>query len=124
MTVIRASQIEYFELPGITFSSFASPKKGSTENSAWRLNIQAGTPGATHQVTKQEIIHAVKGSAVATIDGKSVTLQPGDTVLVPPLTDFTLANPGPELFEAIAILPVGAQARMGAEPLFTPPWAA
>jgi quercetin dioxygenase-like cupin family protein len=123
MTVIRASEVEIFELPGIIFSSFASPKKGSTENAAWRLRIQPGTPGAPHQLTHQEVIHAISGKATATVGGKATTLQSGDTIIVPPNTDFSLANTGAEPFEAIAIFPASGQTIIGGE-AFTPPWAA
>jgi mannose-6-phosphate isomerase-like protein (cupin superfamily) len=52
-------------------------------------------------------------------------VAPGDAVIVPAHTRLCATNAFDEPAEAIAILPVGAQARMSAdgEP-FTPPWAA
>jgi mannose-6-phosphate isomerase-like protein (cupin superfamily) len=66
---------------------------------------------------------ALRGRARISIDGGQVELAAGDAFVVPAGTTFTLANPHPEAFEAVAALPVGGRARMpGGEP-FTPPWA-
>jgi len=41
---------------------------------------------------------------------------------VPAGVTFTLANPGDQPFEAVAMLPVGGRATIGGEEM-TPPWA-
>lgn len=123
MTLIRASDCENFDLPGIRFTSFATPRRGSTEIAAWRVTIGPGTPGTPHQLTRLEIVHAIRGRAVATIAGQSVDVGPGDTLLVPPHTDFSLANHDQTEFEAIAVLPAGGQALTEGAQAFTPPWA-
>ncbi len=122
MTLVRAIDCEIFELPGIRFTPFATPKRGSSDIAAWRLTIKAGTPGTPHQLTRQEIIHATGGHAVATIAGRNIDVHAGDTLLVPPLTDFSLANPGKANFEAIAMIPAGTQALADGMKPFSPPW--
>jgi mannose-6-phosphate isomerase-like protein (cupin superfamily) len=66
---------------------------------------------------------ATAGRARATIAGAEHDLVAGGAVIVPAETDFALSNPHREPFEAVAILPIGGQARIGDEPPFTPPWA-
>ena len=124
MTLNRAENCAVFELPGIRFTSLVSPKTGGEDNSVWRLSIAAGTPGTAHRLTRQELIHALSGTAVATIGGRRIMVEQGDTIMVPPMTAFSLANESTTAFEAIAIFPKGGQAIMGDEAPFTPPWAA
>jgi len=47
----------------------------------------------------------------------------GDTIVVPPDTDFALGATGDEPAVALCVLPAGGQARLAGEPPFTPPWA-
>ncbi len=124
MTYLPAAATTRHELPGVVFMAMVSPQKGSTANSVWRLTVAPGTPGTAHQLTKEEIIIATAGQARVTIDGKRHDVRPGDTIIVPALTDFSLSNEGHEAFEAIAVFPVGGQAIIGDGPAFTPPWAA
>jgi quercetin dioxygenase-like cupin family protein len=124
MTLIKSKDAAVFNLPGVTFAGLASPSRGSTVNSAWRVTIAPNTPGGTHRLTREEIIVCISGSANATIGKDHHTVCEGDAIVVPADTDFALGNPNGNAFEAIAILPVGGQAIIGTDPAFTPPWAA
>ena len=110
------------ELPGARFTTLASPATGSTESSVWRLELDPGNEPVTHQVTREEVIVALAGRAVATLGPATVAVGPGDTIVVPAGVDFALAaDAGP--FTALAVLPVGGQAVVGDGAPFTPPWA-
>jgi quercetin dioxygenase-like cupin family protein len=52
-----------------------------------------------------------------------MVLQAGDTLIVPAGQVFSLSNPGPDPFTAMAVLPVGGLASMpdGGQ-AFPPPW--
>jgi quercetin dioxygenase-like cupin family protein len=123
LILIDAADAPRFTAPGLTVTGLASPSRGATETSAWRLVIEPGSPGAVHQVTREEVFVAVRGTAVATVGDQRRSLSAGSALVVPAHTDFSLANPGSEPFEAVAVLPVGGAAVMGGE-TFTPPWAA
>jgi mannose-6-phosphate isomerase-like protein (cupin superfamily) len=73
-------------------------------------------------VTREEVFVATAGSAVATLGGEVHELGPGDTLVVPSGTEFSLSNPSDEPFEALVVFPVGGKA-VTAEGPFTPPWA-
>lgn len=123
---IRREEAPVFELPhapGVVFTGLASPKRGSKEVSAWRVELAPRTPGTPHSVTREEIFVAIRGEAVVTIAGTEHRLAAGGAVVVPANTPFSLANEASEAFEAVVVFPVGGQAVMPGGGAFTPPWA-
>lgn len=123
MPIVFAKNAREFNLPNVTFTPRAAPSLGATLNSVWQFRVAPHAPGALHQLTKEEIIVALLGHAVVTLGNKKFQITAGDTIIVPANIDFGLANESDTGFEAIAILPVGAQAMMSGELPFTPPWA-
>ncbi|HMJ51271.1 MAG TPA: cupin domain-containing protein [Polyangiaceae bacterium] len=123
MVIVRKSDAPVFRLPGLEVVGFASPRRGAAETCVWRLELEPGTPGVPHRVTREEIFVALRGSAVAKVDRAEQTLGAGDALVVPADTEFSLANPGSEPFEAVVAFPVGGQAITGDDAPFTPPWA-
>ncbi len=77
----------------------------------------------THRLTREEIIVATAGKARVMLDGSEQDFAAGSAIIIAADTDFALANPFEEVFEAVAVLPVGGQAIIGADAPFTPPWA-
>jgi quercetin dioxygenase-like cupin family protein len=123
MPIIKHSAAPSFQLPGLTITGLASPSRGATETSVWRLALAPGTPGAEHTVDREEVFIALRGHAIATVAGERHELGAGDALIVPPHVPFSLANLGAEPFEAVAALPVGGRAAMPAGEPFVPPWA-
>src|SRR5262245_13320097 len=121
MSCIAPQEAVIFTLPGIEFAGLAAPSRGARETAAWRIRVAAGTPSTPHRLTREEILVATAGRARATIGGAEHDLVAGGAVIVPAETEFGLANPHDQPFEAVAILPVGGQARIGEQPPFTPP---
>ena len=124
MPIIRADAAPQFTIPGLTVTGLAAPSRGACETCVWRLSLAPNTPGAVHSVDREEIFVVLAGRAVATIDDERLELAPGDALIVPAAHPFSLANPGAEPFEAIAVLPVGGLAAMPAGAPFAPPWTA
>ncbi len=123
MTIINADAAPVFDIPGTRFVGLASPNRGARENCVWRVTIAAGAKPVFHQVTREEIFVGLSGAAQLHINGKIHDLGSGCAAVVPPDTDFALANPGQTPFEAMVVLPVGGQAVLPGEAPFTPPWA-
>src|SRR5436189_14591 len=94
---------------------------GARETGVWQLSIAGGTAGTLHSCDREEIFVVLGGRAVATVGGETHELARGDALIVPADTDFALANPHAEAFEAIAAFPVGGRAAMPAGEKFTPP---
>ncbi len=123
MSCIAPEDAVIFSLPGVEFAGLAAPSRGARETAAWRIRVAPGSPATPHRLTREEILVATAGRARATIAGAEHELVAGGAVIVPAETEFALSNPHDHPFEAVAILPVGGQARIGDEPPFTPPWA-
>lgn len=122
MPIIRDSDAPRFQLPGLTVSGLASPRRGAAETCVWRIQLAPGAPAVPHSCTREEVFVATAGRAEVTLDGVTSELCAGDALIVPSGVRFALGNPTGEPFEAVVTLPVGGQA-VTAEATFTPPWA-
>ena len=122
MPIIRNHDAPEFELPGLKVRGLASPKRGASETSVWRISLAPGTPGFPHACTREEIFVATAGTAQITLDGQASELHAGDTLIVPSGVRFSLGNAVSEPFEAVVSFPVGGKA-VTHEGEFTPPWA-
>jgi len=124
MSVVKAADAPIFDAHGATITGAASPSRGSTQTSLWRVNLGPGSEVPGHILDHEEIFHALGGTLLATVDGERQTVQAGDTLIVPPGAVLQIAVPADTRFEAIVAMPVGAKARFvsGGEP-FSPPWA-
>ena len=128
MPVIRAADAVHFTLGDASFTGLAAPRRGSRENAVWRVRLTSTEPGAVHSLDHEEVLVALGGRAVATLDGADHEVAAGDCLIVASGLPFALRCAEPSdgaapAFEAIAVLPAGATACLaGGEP-FTPPWA-
>ena len=109
--------------PGARFIPLAAPSRGSVRTSVWRVEIQPGTPAAPHQLTDEEIFVVLDGEASVTLAGEVSPATTGDTIVVPPNTDFALRNSGAAPLRLLCVFPVGGQAATPDGQVFTPPWA-
>jgi mannose-6-phosphate isomerase-like protein (cupin superfamily) len=123
MPLVDSTKTTSFTLHGASFTGMASPSRGATENAVWQVTLPPGLPAVRHQLTREEILVALDGCALASIGGETFEVTAGSALIVPADTDFEIRNPGPQAFRAIAILPVGGQAVIGDGAPFTPPWA-
>ena len=94
MPIVKSADAPQFDLPGVKFTALAAPSRGSSENAAWRISLAAHTPGAPHQLTREEIFVAISGSAEAAIGPERFDVAAGDAIVVPAFTDFALSNKG------------------------------
>jgi quercetin dioxygenase-like cupin family protein len=123
VTVIRAVDAPTFDAHGSVITGAASPSRGSTQTSLWRVNLAPGSQVPGHVLDHEEIFHALAGTLIATVDGERQTVGAGDTLIVRPGAMLQIEVPAEIHFEAVVVLPVGALARFaaGGEP-FPPPW--
>ena len=123
MPVIQSPTEPTHALGGTTFTSLATPSRGSTDLSLWRVVIAPGTEPTPHALTREEIFVVLSGTAEVIIDDDQARAEAGDAIVVPRETRFSLANAGDESLELLCCLPTGGQARLDDGSVFTPPWA-
>lgn len=123
MSVLPAPGSPTHVLPGATFTALATPTRGSTSTSVWRVSISPGTPATPHEVTREEIFVILAGRASVRIGEERREAAAGDAIVVPPDTRFEIASATGEQLEALCCLPVGGEARLADGTTFVPPWA-
>ena len=123
MAVVPAPGSPTHELAGARFTSLATPSRGSRDTSVWSVELEPGTAGAPHRLTREEVFVVLDGRAEVLLDGERSTAGPGDAIVVPAGVPFTLAAVGGTPLRALCCLPIGGQVQIGDGAPFTPPWA-
>lgn len=118
---IRSPRVHVFH--GTVFEALAAPSAGSEETAAWIVTMPPGAGGATHSVTREEIFIGLDGEAEVHGEGPPMRLAAGEALVVPAGVRFSLANTSDRVFRAVAMLPVGGQARLVDGTCIDPPWA-
>lgn len=123
MPITDARTASVHEMDGTRFTPLAAPSTGSTEICVWRVELPPHADALPHELTREEVLVVLSGTARAAIDGQVADVGAGGAIIVPPDTPFSLAAAGDEPVVALAYLPVGGQARIPGQDPFTPPWA-
>jgi quercetin dioxygenase-like cupin family protein len=123
MPIINASATHTHEAGPTRFWQLAAPSSGSTEASVWRVEVPVDTEPVVHELTREEILVVLSGTARASLNGVVDEVTAGGAIVVPAHTPFGLSAAGPDPVVALAFLPVGGQAKIGDQEPFTPPWA-
>ena len=122
MPVIRAAQSVVHQMHGTSFTSYASPARGSRELCAWRIEIPGGTEGVPHHVSREEVLYVLGGTLRVTLDGAAEDAGPGDVVLVPAGARFGASNLATEPATAWVTTTAGFAGVLPDGSWFTPPW--
>lgn len=123
MPITRNPSAPTHQLPGTQFTSLATPSRGTRSTSVWRVELQPGTPARPHELTAEEVFVVLSGRAQVRIGDEQSEVGPGDCMIVPPDTLFSLEAVGDRAFAALCCFPVGGRARLADGNEFTPPWA-
>lgn len=123
MHIITADQAPRFELPGVEFTGYASPSRGSAGLCAWQIKASPGlVSDQAHTLDQDEVFMVTSGIITLSADGPA--LSAGDCVVVPAGTPIQLSNPGDDVATAHVIIRAGFSATMAdGSPVGTPPWA-
>ncbi len=124
MHVIRASDAETFELPGVYFTSLAAPRLGSDQICLWQLTVDAGlNETQAHTLDRDEVFVVIEGRVRLTPEGAE--LDAGDAAVVPAGSPIQLTNHSDEPAVLHVAIRAGFSATMADGTLVgTPPWAA
>jgi quercetin dioxygenase-like cupin family protein len=123
MPIIQAPDEATHDIGTARFTSLATPTTGSAETSVWQVEIAPGAPASPHSLTREEVFVVLEGAASVVLDDVPGIAEQGDAIVVPAGAQLELTAFGSQPVRLLCCLPVGGQARVGAE-TFTPPWAA
>jgi mannose-6-phosphate isomerase-like protein (cupin superfamily) len=121
LTIATHADAPRFESDAFELFPLAVPSRGSKELAVWCVNAAAGAATPPHQHDREVIFVVQAGRLTATIGEQEVEAGPGDALIVPPATDFTLGNRTTEPASATVATTVGMQAIIGSD-AFPPPW--
>jgi mannose-6-phosphate isomerase-like protein (cupin superfamily) len=123
MPVLSAPESPTHQVGDTSFTSLATPSRGTRRTSVWLLELAAGARPTTHLITEEEVFVVLDGTADVELAGRPSKATTGDAIVVPAGVPFALGNVGPGVCRLVCCQPVGGQAQLlNGEP-FTPPWA-
>lgn len=124
MNVVRASVARSFELPGLRFTSLASPTTNGSETCLWQLDVDAGLDsGQAHSLDRDEVFVVLDGRVRLQPGGPE--LAAGDAAVVPAGEPIQLSNAGDGAARLHVAIRAGFVATMAdGTAIGTPPWAA
>jgi len=122
MPVVHAAESVVHQMHGTSFTSYASPARGSRELCAWRIEIPGGTEGVLHRVSREEVLCVLSGTLRVTLDGQAEDAAAGDVVLVPAGARFGASNAAAGPAIAWVTTTVGFAGVLPDGSWFTPPW--
>jgi mannose-6-phosphate isomerase-like protein (cupin superfamily) len=122
MPVIHAADAAVHQMHDTSFTSYASPARGSRELCAWRIQIPGRTEGVPHHVSREEVLYVLSGTLRATVDDQSEEATAGDVILVPAGSRFGVDNLADEPATAWVTTSVGLAAVLPDGSWITPPW--
>ena len=121
MPVIRAHECPTFDLPGVRFSGFAAPSRGSQELCTWQIVVEPGHEGGPHTLDRDETFLVLSGRLRLNPEGEE--LGPGDVAIVSAGEPIAVANPGPDEAVAYVAIAAGFTATTADGEQLQPPWA-
>jgi quercetin dioxygenase-like cupin family protein len=122
MPIVHATDAAVHELHGSRFTSYAAPARGSQELCAWLLEVPAGSHGAAHTVTREEILFTLRGALRVMLDDQPGELAPGDMLLVPAGSSVRVDNTSSESASAWVTTSVGFEGVLADGSRISPPW--
>ena len=122
MPVITDSAAPRFDVEGTHVVGLASPSRGATETSTWRLRLDPGSASPPHSLDREEIFVALAGAAEARFGDATERVRGRRRAGRPRGPRVRDRKPRPSAFEAVVVLPAGARATVDGARV-VPPWA-
>jgi quercetin dioxygenase-like cupin family protein len=110
MPVIRHADSRRTETPNAVMTTLASPGQGGAGYAIWRVDMRPGQAGPPHAVDTEQVWTVLNGGAAVTLGPETVTLTPGDTVIIPAGQPRRVSADPAAGFAAIVVAPPGTRA--------------
>jgi len=120
MSIFRKHQNEIHSMHGNHIAGVATRASGATQTEVWHGHMDADAATPPHCHDTEEIVVFLTGTGRATIGGREVRYQPGDTLILP-------ASEVHQIFaetrsEFVSAMPIGGTVRMPDGDILELPW--
>jgi len=82
--IVRRDERRRTETPNAVMTTLASPTLGGATDSMWQVDMRRGQAGPPHTFDTEQVWTVLSGGATVELDGGPATIQPGDTIVIPP----------------------------------------
>jgi quercetin dioxygenase-like cupin family protein len=110
MPVIRRADSRRTETPNAVMTTLASPAPGGAGHAVWRVDMRPGQAGPLHAIDTEQVWTVLDGSATVELDGETLTVGRGDTLILPADAPRRVSAGPVSGFAAIAVAPAGTRA--------------
>jgi mannose-6-phosphate isomerase-like protein (cupin superfamily) len=119
--LIRESDAPRFSVPGVDFTAYAAPSRGSAEICTWQITVDVGADSAPHTLDRDEVFFVLSGAI--RLDPESEVLGPQDVAVVPAGEPIQLTNAGEVPAQVYVAIRSGFTATTADGQVLRPPWA-
>lgn len=109
MAVIRNAQARRIRTPNGVMTTLASPTQGEAGQAVWRVEMAPGAEGPVHAFDTESVWTWLQGGGEVRIGGERVTVEAGDTMVLPAGALRQMVTSADRGFTAIVAAPAGVQ---------------
>ncbi|SNT63093.1 Cupin domain protein [Streptosporangium subroseum] len=110
MPVIRHAESRRTETPNAVMTTLASPSQGGAGQVVWRVDMNPGQVGPPHAIDAEQVWTVLDGGATVELGDETLTVEPGDTLVMPADVPRRLSAAPATGFTAIVVAPAGMRA--------------
>jgi quercetin dioxygenase-like cupin family protein len=110
MPVIRRTESRRTETPNAVMTTLASPTQGGAGQAVWRVDMNPGQTGPRHAIDTEQVWTVLAGAATVELDGETLTIESGDTLVIPADAPRRLSTKPADGFAAVVVAPAGTRA--------------
>jgi quercetin dioxygenase-like cupin family protein len=110
MPVIRHGESRRTETPNAVMTTLASPSQGGGNQVVWRVEMAPGQVGPPHGIDAEQVWTVLDGGATVELGDETLTVEQGDTLVIPADVPRRLSSAPATGFTAIVVAPAGMRA--------------
>ena len=120
MKVMRVEDAPAVTTPNAVMRTYASPATNGAAVAVWRTEMAGGAQGPRHVVSEDQVLVVLEGEASVDLDGQTMVLGSGDSVLLPRGVERVVASRGRPLTMLTCGVPAASATVDGGEPVAIP----
>lgn len=123
MEIVAPDDAYTVTTPHASMASLATPRRGSSELSTWRVRMEPGQAGPVHAIDREQVWMVTSGALEVTAERETRTATAGQALLLPPGGMRQLRAAGDGGVEALVAMRAGGSAELESGEKRPLPWA-